>query len=106
MERFLVSSLSDFRRATSRIATFIIVVSLFFLLISMLLLRQRFWGSVVVLLYLGLALILKVTIRRTETRKVDNSQVCRSDRDPPSWSTVTSYTVHLIRYGSRLCGAG
>jgi hypothetical protein len=64
--RLLVSNLSDFRRATSRIANFIIVVSLLLLPVTMLLPRQRFWGSVVVLLYLVLALVLRVTIRRTE----------------------------------------
>ena len=64
--RIVVSSLTDFRRATSRIANFVIVVSLLLLPVSILLPRQRLWGSVVVLLYLALGLLLKLTIRRTE----------------------------------------
>jgi hypothetical protein len=68
--RFLVLSLSDFRRATSSIANFIIVVSLLLLPISILLPRQQLWGTLAVLLYLVLALVLKVTIRRTEVESL------------------------------------
>jgi hypothetical protein len=62
--RWMASSLEEFRRATSKIATFVILASIpLFIFASLLPREQPLRGMLI--LYLILALILKVTIRRS-----------------------------------------
>jgi hypothetical protein len=60
----MASSLEEFRRATSKISTFLILASIPLFIISSLLPRQQPLRGIPIL-YLILALILKITIRRS-----------------------------------------
>lgn len=62
--RWMASSLEEFRRATSKISTFLILASIPLFIISSLLPRQQPLRGIPIL-YLILALILKITIRRS-----------------------------------------
>jgi hypothetical protein len=61
----MVSSLEEFRRATSRVATFTILISIPLFIISNVLPRFQFLRGIPVLIYLIFALVLEVTIRRS-----------------------------------------
>jgi hypothetical protein len=72
--RWMASSLEEFRRVTSKVATFAILTSIPLFFISSALPRQQPLRGIAVV-YLILALILKVTIRRSP---VDSSTAVRT----------------------------
>jgi hypothetical protein len=71
----MVSSLEEFRRTTSRVATFVILASIPSFAFSIMLPRKGIVGSILVVLFLVLVLILKVTIRCSAVNSRDAIRV-------------------------------